>query len=207
MTTDELKRLKQKGGYVLAYDYGENDFTIKLADLIDEGFVLFSDTYPLTPALKTEFEKLFIDTYLMREIGFPTVAEFKRQVYLDLNKKSKHYNKLFEVFADALLSDPKINQRITTNTIINALSGVLSVNKFNDTPKGKITAITDGYLSSLGETDTDATSETSSNMIYEGFTDQEINLINNYASKLRDIMSEFVDMFDKNFMQLLTATY
>lgn len=207
MTTADLIRLKNKGGYILKYDYGQNRFTIKLKDLIEQGFEMFDDSYDLTEAYKDRFEELFIETYLMQEIGFPTVDEFKRQVYLDLKRECKKFNVLIANFETAISLDPLVNQKLTTSAVVASLTGSTSTNKFNDLPKGKITAITDGYLTSLGETSTDANSDVTSETVFEGFTEAQINLIENYNRKLEDMLVKFVDLFAKNFMQLLVASY
>lgn len=207
MTTAELIKLKNKGGYVLKYDYGQNRFTIKLKDLIEQGFEMFDESYDLTEAYKDRFETLFIETYLMQEIGFPTVDEFKRQVYLDLKRECKKFNVLIANFETAISLDPLVNQKLTTSAVVASITGSSSTNKFNDTPKGKITAITDGYLSSIGEASTDANSDVTSETVFEGFTEAQINLIENYNRKLEDMLVNFVDMFAKNFMQLLVASY
>lgn len=215
-------------GYKAGYQYGDNRFTMSLRNLYEEGFNLFDvgDNYPLDEEYKEAFESLFLAQYWLREIGQPVWHTFKHLLYVDLKKISMVYNRKIAVFEQAFASDPNVSQRMSTSTVAQALSSTAqnsafsneqtskSVNKFNDTPKGKLTAITDGYLTSLGEIENEGTTENetttnneseqnnNSNTIYEGFTQQEIDLISNYASKLRNIISEMVDELDSNFFQI-----
>ena len=159
-------------------------YTAELRTILANNIDIFDFEYTRLPESQAiisdaDLEQGFIDRYYFREVGFETVERFKH--YLKV-----HWIENLEIF-DKLL--------IAFNTEINPISNINSVveNKtvFEDTPKSK-----------LGNTDY-ATNITSSRQSASGSSGtSQIELLEQYHDKIKDIITEFYDSFDELFMQL-----
>ena len=159
-------------------------YTAELRTILDNDIDIFDFEYTRLPESQAiisddDLEQGFIDRYYFREVGFETVERFKH--YLKV-----HWRENIEVF-DKLL--------IAFNSEIDPISNMNSVieNKtvFEDTPKSK-----------LGSTDY-ATNITSSRQSASGSSGtSQIELLEQYHDKIKDIITEFYDRFDELFMQL-----
>lgn len=75
----------------------EDDYT-KIKNLASEGrCCIFNFDYPLTKHIKNEdFEKMILNHFLQRRIGFETVTAFRIQLEVKLNEIMPIYNKMFD---------------------------------------------------------------------------------------------------------------
>ena len=79
-------------------NFGKEDKT-KIKDLASATREkIFNFTYPLSTKVdKEEFEKMILNHYMMRRIGFETVTAFQLQLNVKLNSIMPMYNKLFDM--------------------------------------------------------------------------------------------------------------
>lgn len=97
-------------------NYPQNDYEID--DIIDAGIpTLFSFDYPWytdkTDESYKEFQVMFCNMYLMREIGFETVALFKQKLKDYLTRWMPYYKQLY--YTTTLEYNPLINKDYTIN--------------------------------------------------------------------------------------------
>ena len=124
----------------------------------------------------------FINRYYFREIGFETVERFKHKLKTQWLESIENFDKLLVAFNETI--NPKANMRSNTqNTSV-----------YNDTPKN---ALDFGTESSHA---TNITHNTQSNVGLAGLT--EIEALELYHDKIKDIVSEYYDSFDNLFMQI-----
>lgn len=117
----------------------------------------------------------FIQRYLLREIGFETVERFKHYLSVMWRESMFVFDRLLLAYHEEILVKSNIG---STNKVV-----------YQDTPMSKLGQ--DQHATSV--TDTKGSG-------YAGLT--EIELLDIYHDKLRDIESEFYDSFDKLFMQI-----
>ena len=194
----------------MMYDVQDYDakYTIKLGTALASGLELFDFETGLNEPLNTEFKELFEYRYAPMEIGFSTWGEFKYHFMHTLKVASEKYNKLYELYKSQLLSDPLINNKMTTNnqfnSQVNQILDSFTKTRMNETPQSKITSLDDGYLSHLSDNKIDNTADTNSESgsltIMTGMTDQEINLFVNYKNKIGNIIDEILNDFRNLFM-------
>lgn len=79
------------------FDKDANERT-KIRDLARVGRgKIFDFSYPLSSKVdKEEFEKMILNHYMMRRIGFQTLTAFQLQLEVKLNEIMPFYNKLFD---------------------------------------------------------------------------------------------------------------
>lgn len=79
-------------------NYGKDDKT-KIKDLASAGrTTIFDFDYPLSDKItKEDFEKMILNHFLMRRIGFETLTAFKIQLNVKLNEIMPMYNKLIDL--------------------------------------------------------------------------------------------------------------
>lgn len=79
-------------------NYGKEEKT-KIKDLASAGrTTIFDFDYPLSDKItKEDFEKMILNHFLMRRIGFETLTAFKIQLNVKLNEIMPMYNKLIEL--------------------------------------------------------------------------------------------------------------
>ena len=79
-------------------NYGKDDKT-KIKDLASAGrSTIFDFDYPLSNKItKEDFEKMILNHFLMRRIGFETLTAFKIQLNVKLNEIMPMYNKLIDL--------------------------------------------------------------------------------------------------------------
>ncbi len=79
-------------------NYGKEEQT-KIKDLANAGrATIFDFDYPLSEKItKEDFEKMILNHFLMRRIGFETLTAFKIQLNVKLNEIMPMYNKLIDL--------------------------------------------------------------------------------------------------------------
>lgn len=151
---------------------------------------IFNFSYPLTNKVnKEEFERLILNHFINRRIGFETVSLFRIQLEVRLNEIMPKYNKMFDfldgwnLFEDGEEIERTINENKTKNenktNNTNSSSSNTSSNssatntttdsRNSDTPQNELTDVRDGkyvdkysYITNNG-TDNSSASGSSSN--------------------------------------------
>lgn len=124
----------------------------------------------------------FINRYYFREIGFETVERFKHKLKTQWLESIENFDKLLVAF----------NENINPKT--NVSSNAQNTSVFNDTPKNALDFGTEASHAS------NITHNTQTNVGLAGLT--EIEALELYHDKIKDIVSEFYDSFDNLFMQI-----
>ena len=124
----------------------------------------------------------FINRYYFREIGFETIERFKHKLKTQWLESIGNFDKLLVAFNETI--NPKANMSSNTqNTSV-----------YNDTPKNAL---------DFGAESTHASNITYNTQTNEGLAGlTEIEALELYHDKLKDIVSEYYDTFDNLFMQI-----
>lgn len=140
-------------------NFGKIDKT-KIKDLAEETHSqIFNFSYPLSSKVnKDDFEKMIINHFLMRRIGFETFTAFQIQLNVKLNEIMPEYNKMFDmlsgwdIFNDGekvkvTSSDSKTGNEKQTSSSESDTTDKTSSNadrRFSNTPQNKIEDVKDG---------------------------------------------------------------
>ena len=72
-------------------------FTVELRHLIDSGFDLEMDEYPIfSAAYRATLNQKILDHYWLREIGAETAARFRHFLKTEMNEIMPYYNKMYQ---------------------------------------------------------------------------------------------------------------
>lgn len=162
-------------------------YTAELRTIIANNFDIFDFTYTRDPKsiaiLSNEnLQKGFIDHYYFREVGFETLERFKHKLKTQWLESLGELDKLLVAYNESI--NPKVNMSSNTqNTSI-----------FNDTPKNALDFGTESSHAS------NITHNTQTNTGLAGLT--EIEALELYHDKIKDIQTEFYNSFDNLFMQI-----
>lgn len=162
-------------------------YTAELRTIIDNGFDIFDFVYTRSSDSQAilsdeKLEQGFIDRYYFREVGFETLERFKHKLKTQWLESIENFDKLLVAYSQSI--NPKVNMSSNTqNTSI-----------FNDTPKNALDFGTESSHAS------NITHNTQTNVGLTGLT--EIEALELYHDKIKDIVSEFYDSFDNLFMQI-----
>ena len=161
-------------------------YTSELYKFIDI-YNIFDFQYPRTNESKAiisneDLQAGFINRYYFREIGFETVERFKHKLKTQWLESIGNFDKLLVAFNESI--NPKTN----------VSSNAQNTSVFNDTPKNALDFGTEASHAS------NITHNTQSNVGLAGLT--EIEALELYHDKLKDIISEFYNSFDNLFMQI-----
>ena len=162
-------------------------YTAELRTIIDNNFDIFDFTYTRDPKsiaiLSNEnLQKGFIDHYYFREVGFETLERFKHKLKTQWLESLGELDKLLVAYNESI--NPKVNMSSNTqNTSI-----------FNDTPKNALDFGTESSHAS------NITHNTQNSTGLAGLT--EIEALELYHDKIKDIQTEFYNSFDNLFMQI-----
>ena len=162
-------------------------YTAELRTIIDNNFDIFDFEYTRDPKsiaiLSNEnLQKGFIDHYYFREVGFETLERFKHKLKTQWLESLGELDKLLVAYNESI--NPKVNMSSNTqNTSI-----------FNDTPKNALDFGTESSHAS------NITHNTQTNTGLAGLT--EIEALELYHDKIKDIQTEFYNSFDNLFMQI-----
>ena len=162
-------------------------YTAELRTIIDNNFDIFDFTYTRSAESKAivtdeDLEQGFIDHYYFREVGFETLERFKHKLKTQWLESLDELDKLLVAYNESI--NPKAN--------INSNAQNTSV--YNDTPKS---ALDFGAESSHAS---NITHNTQTNVGLAGLT--EIEALELYHDKIKDIQTEFYNSFDNLFMQI-----
>lgn len=159
-------------------------YTAELRTIIDNGFNIFDFEYSRTPESQkiVSNEKLqegFVNHFYFREIGFETLERFKHYLKTRWLENIAEFDKLLVAYDEPI------------NIKSNLGSNVKNKSVFNDTPKSELDD--SNYASSITKNNQDTSG-------YAGTT--EIELLELYHEKIKDIQTEFYNRFDLLFMQI-----
>ena len=162
-----------------------SEYTSELYKFIDI-YDIFDFQYPRSDESKAiisneDLQAGFINRYYFREIGFETVERFKHKLKTQWLESIGNFDKLLVAFNESI--NPKTN--VSSNT--------QNTSVFNDTPKNALDFGTEASHAS------NITHNTQTNVGLAGLT--EIEALELYHDKLKDIVSEYYDTFDNLFMQ------
>lgn len=163
-----------------------SEYTSELYKFLDI-YDIFDFQYPRSDESKAiisneDLQAGFINRYYFREIGFETVERFKHKLKTQWLESIENFDKLLVAYNGSI------------NTKANMSSNTQNTSVFNDTPKN---ALDFGAESSHAS---NITHNTQSNVGLAGLT--EIEALELYHDKLKDIVSEYYDTFDNLFMQI-----
>ena len=162
-------------------------YTAELRTIIDNNFDIFDFEYTRDPKsiaiLSNEnLQKGFIDHYYFREVGFETLERFKHKLKTQWLESIENFDKLLVAYSQSI------------NTKTNMSSNTQNTSVYNDTPKNALDFGTESSHAS------NITHNTQNNTGLAGLT--EIEALELYHDKLKDIVSEFYNSFDNLFMQI-----
>lgn len=164
-----------------------SNYTAELRTIIDNNFDIFDFTYTRSSESQAilsdeKLEQGFIDHYYFREVGFETLERFKHKLKTQWLESIENFDKLLVAFNETI--NPKVNMSSNTqNTSV-----------FNDTPKNALDfGAGSSHASSISH-------NTQNNTGLTGLT--EIEALELYHDKLKDIVTEFYASFDNLFMQI-----
>lgn len=162
-------------------------YTAELRTIIDNDFNIFDFDYPRIEASKNiisneNLQNGFIDRYYFREVGFETLERFKHKLKTQWRESIENFDKLLIEYNKNIIAVANLSST-STNTSV-----------FNDTPKSAL---------DFGAEATNASSithNTQTNTGLAGLT--QIEALELYHDKIKDIVSEFYDSFNNLFMQI-----
>lgn len=160
-------------------------YTAQLRTIVDNEINIFDFEYTRTPESiaiisDEQLQNDFIDRYYFREIGFETVERFKHYLKVKWKEELGEFDALLVEYNKSINVKSNVNAQVENKTI------------FNDTPNSKLNINTD-YASSISQNNQKQSG-------YNGLT--EIELLELYHDKIKDIQAEFYDKFDSLFMQI-----
>ena len=162
-------------------------YTAELRTIIDNNFDIFDFEYTRSSASQAivsdeDLEQGFIDHYYFREVGFETLERFKHKLKTQWLESLGELDKLLVAYNESI--NPKAN----------IISNAQNTSLFNDTPKNALDFGTEAtHASSI-------THNTQTNVGLAGLT--EIEALELYHDKIKDIQTEFYNSFDNLFMQI-----
>ena len=162
-------------------------YTAELRTIIGNNFDIFDFTYTRSSESQAivsdeKLEQGFIDHYYFREVAFETLERFKHKLKTQWLESIENFDKLLVAFNETI--NPKANMS----------SNAQNTSVYNDTPKN---ALDFGAESSHAS---NITHNTQTNVGLAGLT--EIEALELYHDKLKDIVTEFYNSFDNLFMQI-----
>lgn len=197
-------------------NYGKDDKT-KIKDLASAGrTTIFDFDYPLSDKItKEDFEKMILNHFLMRRIGFETLTAFKIQLNVKLNEIMPMYNKLIDLLYSEnafgeITKRTGFDNRIidntsnTTNSMTNN-SNTTSDLRESNTPQNKLENVRDGsYVTNYNYNQNEDVSETNGesqnisntkdNNNYEETT-SKINMFEIYSKLNEEIKNIYTMIF------------
>ena len=160
-------------------------YTAQLRTIVGNDINIFDFEYTRTPESiaiisDEQLQNDFIDRFYFREIGFETVERFKHYLKVKWKEELGEFDALLVAYNEKINVKSNMNAQVENTTI------------FNDTPKSKLDINID-YASSISQNNQKQSG-------YNGLT--EIELLELYHDKIKDIQAEFYDKFDSLFMQI-----
>lgn len=178
-------------------------YTAELRTIINNNFDIFDFTYTRSNASQsiisdTDLEQGFIDHYYFREVGFETLERFKHKLKAQWIESIEVFDKLLVAYNQEI---DTLTNNGTTSTTTSSNSGSSS-NKsiFNDTPTSHLG--TTDYASSITDNEGSTTDNGTITQSSTGKTMSDIELLELYHDKIKDVITEFYNSFDNLFMQI-----
>lgn len=164
-----------------------SNYTTNLYEIIKNEFNIFDFNYIRTNESQAiisnlDLENGFINHFLFREIGFETLDRFKHKLKTQWLESLGEFDKLLVAYNDNI----NIKSNIGNNS--------RNTSVYNDTPKNALDFGTETSHAS------NITSNELTNVGLAGLT--EIEALELYHDKLKDIVTEFYNSFDNLFMQI-----
>lgn len=162
-------------------------YTAELRTIVNSGFNIFDFDYTRTEQSKAilsneDLQNGFIDHFYFREIGFETLERFKQRLKTQWIEGMGEFDALLVAYSKELT--PTANMGGT----------VENLNITNDTPNNAL---------DYGEQSTHASLIQTNKQDNKGFVGvTEIELLELYHDKIKDIQTEFYELFDNLFMQI-----
>lgn len=194
------------------------DEQTRIRDLYKEGRkTIFDFSYPLTSHInKEDFEKMILNHFITRRIGFDTVELFRIKLDIKLNEIMPLYNKMFDSFENwDIFNDGEETIRsgadntegeITNNTTNNNTSD----RKYAELPQGDLQAVQQGdYVTDYNYDTNNGTMSSTSNNINDRTYNETIKrtqadkmslykeLQNNIQNIYKLIFDDLEDLFYK----------
>ena len=141
---------------------------VKIEDLSSYArTTIFDFDYPLDSTLKEDFEKMFLDHYMFRRIGFETYTAWKIHLKVKLNDIMNKYNIILQEINTLSIDGRTITESKTINETNSSTSNIsnsgITDNRYSDTPENKITEVQSGeYVSDYTYNQTTGSSNGSS---------------------------------------------
>lgn len=162
-------------------------YTAELRTIIDNNFDIFDFEYTRSSESQAivsdeKLEQGFIDHYYFREVGFETLERFKHKLKTQWLESLGEFDKLLVAYNESI--NPRANMS----------SNAQNTSVFNDTPKNALDFAAESSHA------TNITHNTQTNVGLAGLT--EIEALELYHDKLKDIVTEFYNSFDNLFMQI-----
>lgn len=122
---------------------GNSQATLELRKFIDAGAVLFdtADRYPIWDEKhRNELEKKIIEHYAMRQIGFETFGAFKYHLNVRMREIMPYYVELYKttLFKYNPIHNYDMEEEFNEDGNSKGTSSGEGLEKFSDTPQGKI---------------------------------------------------------------------
>ena len=163
-------------------NFGQTD-KVKIKDLpLASREEIFDFNYPLTNKIsKQDFEVLILKHFMMRRIGYDTMAAFKIALDVKLNEIMPIYNKMFDMLDGwDLFSDGEVETRnVVDSRSTQNLSSLNQTNsgtdtsdrRFSELPQNRLTDLQNGNYVTDYNYDTNTTSNSMNNQSSSNITD------------------------------------
>ena len=130
--------------------------------------IIFDFDYPLDSTLKEDFEKMFLDHYMFRRIGFETYTAWKIHLKVKLNEIMNKYNIIMLEINNLSIDGRTITESKNINEYNSSSSNIWNSgqtdNRYSDTPENKITDVQNGnYITDYTYNQTNGQSNGTSN--------------------------------------------
>lgn len=205
-------------------NYGKEEQT-KIKDLASAGrTTIFDFDYPLSDKItKEDFEKMILNHFLMRRIGFETLTAFKIQLNVKLNEIMPMYNKLIDLLYSEngfgeITKRTGFDNRVVDNTsnttnemknVSNTTHQNISDRRGSDTPQNELDNIRQGKYVTEYHYDTDNSNNedtSTSNGTSQNITNTKDN--NNYEETTSKInMFEIYSKLNEEIKNIYTMIF
>lgn len=162
-------------------------YTAELRTIINNGFNIFDFTYTRTPESQAiisdeDLQNGFIEHFYFNEVGFETLERFKQRLKTQWKESLGEFDALLVAY----------NEPIEAKANLGSNTDNLSI--YNDTPNSAL---------DYGAESKNASSITTNKQNNKGFAGiTEIELLELYHDKIKDIQTEFYESFSNLFMQI-----
>lgn len=154
-------------------------FTVELGSLVENGFDLGLEDYPIfNEGYREGLNTKIVEHYWFREIGTETPELFRRFLNRRMNEVMPYYNQLYQSALDFQKKDPYLNNDITSTGQSNTkgtASGTSSTHAENDT---------------VSDSESDSTSDSRGRTLVNTTPQMQLSGREDYASNITDTQSE-----------------